>query len=486
MSEETTRQSRYKIVQSADKRSFTVHGRTPVTVRLDTYKIIVEEPRKYHQNIECGLFEFRKMLSGCVEIIMSEWVGKPSEKKLKSLGAEMFVSAKVKTWAKTQCAKAIAKRVKQVWLDMLSVADPLVVAVQKKCFSVLGKGNEQLLQEDLYRQEFYVKDILNFRAAALTIPLTCFESGYAGKFIGWGMDGHNDPIFGGADNNFFDSYDTYRPRYTYFDNWMKCYSWNGEEPNTSLRRTLAQLPGNVPFSKVRQFRTVEFIRPVTDRLELLTTIFPAYRHRNILKMATHDEIKRAIQKVCAHRREKPNFRKSWGIDDYLQFIVDYPEGHNGRLVGLSQKSIDWHREGAYRNARAYCKYADNKQTALPPIPLPEKDGIRFLKSVDDVIVRGVEEGHCVGSYASKAVEGHCYLFAVDYKDESATVEVDRFGRVGQAQGKKNQKNKACEWATRILNNWGKKFPHSVYNESVYKYQDNIFDQPVLAEEPIPF
>jgi hypothetical protein len=64
--------------------------------------------------------------------------------------------------------------------------------------------------------------------------------------------------------------------------------------------------------------------------------------------------------------------------------------------------------------------------------------------------------HCVGSrrYVEKAVNGSCYIFHLDYLDQAATVEVDRWGNVVQAQGPLNQDNAATAYGSNALNNWG--------------------------------
>jgi len=67
--------------------------------------------------------------------------------------------------------------------------------------------------------------------------------------------------------------------------------------------------------------------------------------------------------------------------------------------------------------------------------------------------------HCVASHTQSAVAGHCYLFHVNRKDDQqATIEVGRDGRVMQARGPRNQRNKATAWGTRLLNKWGGNFP----------------------------
>jgi len=80
-----------------------------------------------------------------------------------------------------------------------------------------------------------------------------------------------------------------------------------------------------------------------------------------------------------------------------------------------------------------------------------------LSTVDDIVVESKQMQHCVASYAQNAVAGHCYLFHIDRNDEQATVEVGRNGRVMQARGPRDQRNKATAWGARLLDKWGHNF-----------------------------
>jgi hypothetical protein len=62
-------------------------------------------------------------------------------------------------------------------------------------------------------------------------------------------------------------------------------------------------------------------------------------------------------------------------------------------------------------------------------------------------------GHCIATCARSAVAGDCYLFHVEHRSEHATVEVSRTGRVRQATGPKNRRNRAATWGRAILTRW---------------------------------
>jgi hypothetical protein len=148
-------------------------------------------------------------------------------------------------------------------------------------------------------------------------------------------------------------------------------------------------------------------------------------------------------------------------------MIDYPEEHQGNIVGLANKSIRWHKEQHEQEiARQIDRLGYDTQTVKPPIPLPDISGVRLLDSVGAVCEEGLQMEHCVASYAREAVDGQCFLFHIDHDAGQATVEVGPDGRVVQAQGPRNQRNGAVEWGKRVLNRWGRDFP----NEHAFKQE----------------
>ena len=161
-----------------------------------------------------------------------------------------------------------------------------------------------------------------------------------------------------------------------------------------------------------------------------------------------------------HRDFSP--RRWRDIRDLVQFIDDYPDRHNGNIVGLAGKSIRWHREIAEGRIRADGgTYDDNAELAKPPIPLPDLPGIRFLATVGDVRAEGEHMQHCIASYIKKAMNGAAYLFHVEFEGDQASVEVDWMGNVIQAHGPRNQMNSAVEWGRRALMRWGRAISSSI-------------------------
>jgi hypothetical protein len=101
------------------------------------------------------------------------------------------------------------------------------------------------------------------------------------------------------------------------------------------------------------------------------------------------------------------------------------------------------------------------KTAVPPIPLPNIDGVTFLSTAGAVREEGSTMQHCVASYAKRAVEGRCYLFHIEYEGDHATAEITEHGKLKQIHGPKNQDNKATEWGKKALSKWSEEFIKSI-------------------------
>jgi hypothetical protein len=95
----------------------------------------------------------------------------------------------------------------------------------------------------------------------------------------------------------------------------------------------------------------------------------------------------------------------------------------------------------------------NEHAARPPVPLPDVDGVSFLATVGEIVAECAQMGHCIATCARSAVAGDCDLFHVEHRSEQATVEVSRTGRVREATGPKNRRNRAATWGRAILTRW---------------------------------
>ena len=219
------------------------------------------------------------------------------------------------------------------------------------------------------------------------------------------------------------------------------------------------LPGGVSAKVLSALPRVVLPRPIYNRLELITTIVAGVRSpRNykVFAYAREDEIAEAIRRLGNYLHRPLTTRRWRDVKDAVHIMVDFPEQHTGRIVGLAEKSIRWHRED-YRAAaeKEIVRLGRETEVAKPPIPLPQIEGVRFLATVGDVADEGNRLEHCIGTYAQRAVQGECYLFHVDHLGEEASVEVSPYGAVIQAQGPRNHQNNATRWAESVVGQWGR-------------------------------
>ncbi len=78
--------------------------------------------------------------------------------------------------------------------------------------------------------------------------------------------------------------------------------------------------------------------------------------------------------------------------------------------------------------------------------------VRFSLS-GQVLEEGQRMGHCIENYAAPAVAGECFLFHIDHRGESASVEVGCDGSVRQTAGPGNRDNHAARWGAQRLRTW---------------------------------
>src|SRR5207302_8635463 len=104
---------------------------------------------------ECfGFFNFGKLLEFVARGLMRDW--QPQDGWY---GA--------RAWAQQQTAKALARRLRELWLRLVAQADPTVTAVQKAIFAATFSDASLAAEPALYRDRFLVQDILRFPAAAV-------------------------------------------------------------------------------------------------------------------------------------------------------------------------------------------------------------------------------------------------------------------------------------------------------------------------------
>jgi hypothetical protein len=406
----------------------------------------------FTKKLSCGYYQYRSVVEHLAEAAGEAWV--TERKKTAKNG---HVPKKLIAWAKEKFKKSISKAIHAEWKRLLEKADPKILAVQKKFFVVRGPKARippVLLLAETYQDETFLNDLLAYNPIHY-----CLD---ASEIKGEHRTFKNDWNYGPS-----------------FTNWRLVYS-NTPHTYKALNRTLDQCPRGIPGGILGNLSKIHLRDAVTDRIKLICVCTIAgieryHRHLDCIMRSSPEQIKKAFRnhKKSSHLlRDNKKFclRGHKSIRDFIMYTCDYDGNHAGEIVGLLEKSNEWHRNedarlAAQREAyllrtaaerEAYAKEMEpTNTTKLPPVPLPTNQGIRFLATVQDVLDEGKLMGHCIGSYAHGAVKGQYYLFHSEKDDTIASTMVDTRGRVVQSYGPKNVKNDASEWAERVLGKWGK-------------------------------
>jgi hypothetical protein len=369
--------------------------------------------------------DFYPLINQIAKVLIREWMT-PPERWDDEDSDERGIPSWLSHWAHRQAAWAITKRVHEQWKRLLADADPTILTIQNKVFSAsfgydLGPQRERvILQEELYREKFLVKDLLTFRAAGIVAAWVTSVAEMA--------------------------------------EWRKCFCPPEVRPYTALNKTLNALPGGVPPYLLARLHRFILPRPITNRLELITTILADGKNNfSVFAFAHQHEIAQAMQKVGRFLHRDLSHRRRRDVKAVVQFLSDFPERHPGRIVGLADKAIRWHRDCQDEIIQnSISRIGNDTLLAKPPIPLPDLPGVKFLATVGDVCEEAELMKHCIASYIRRASNGQCYLFHVDHDNEAASVEVSAEGYVMQSQGPGNKPNRCSAWATKLLSPWAKR------------------------------
>jgi hypothetical protein len=386
--------------------------RLPVRLVRDPYGLVVEADGHTET---FNFFSFGNILSCMVRGLMCTW----------QVLFPGVVEGKLTGWAMKQTDRVLGERIHAEWKRLVEQADPTVLSVHRKVFSAAYKYQVPLLlvRPRLYLEPYLIKDITSYRAAAVA-AWACGE-----------LDEEQ--------------------AIQQMTNWRDVFSPVG--PYRELNRTLVNLPGSVPASLLCVLNTMRLPRPITNRLELITVLCagpqPPGRYR-VFAFATADQIKEAMKRISAHLHKKLSPRRTKDIGQAVDFLLDYPDDHRGNIVGLANKAIRWHRDCWREQAEeSTIHLSDDTPIAVPPIPLPQVEGVRFLATVGDLRNESNTMQHCIRHYAKRAGDDECYLFHVEHDGERASVEVSPFGFVNQSQGPSNSQNRATEWGRNVLDTW---------------------------------
>lgn len=418
--------SKYTIDQHPNGFLITAPDRKPTEVFVKEGGFAIKQP--YYSSIVCGFIEGHSLIRSVASSLMENWKPKGKTK-----------GKRIKEWAVNKTRKALAKRISAERIRLIEKVDPIIIAVQKSVFRTCGKLAPEVTYEDFYKKDkYYIKDVINFRAAACT------------AFGQLTLDDGED--------------------------WKMAYTTPHIGVYSSLNKTLTNLPGCIPIHLLSNMKWAYLPRPVYSRRELTFILgcasHPEWRRgvepiQHIIYHASAEEITRAAKLLGAHLRNPINLRKTEGVLNLSTYIMDAAPylTHNGNIVGLTEKSIDWHRQAQWSSVGI----PPDVLTAVPPIPLPANKGIIFLKNVREVVEEGQNQHHCIGSYAKASVKGDYYLFHINYKNQTASAQVDaRTRQVVQSYGVYNSTNEASKWAKIVLGKWAEKLPDKK-RENVHNY-----------------
>ena len=469
--------SKYSLTEFAN--GFAIEGpdRPRVRVECSARSFEVVAPNSLDDRRRCfGLFEFYRLNAAVAEGLMRGWT--PPQRHQRPW-------SHVRRWAVTQTERAINHRIHAQWQRLLKTVDPTVVAVQRAIFAATLSSAPVATRPELYHRSYLVRDIVSYRAAAIatlhievlsrearerkvaTSPSAVSLRAFAKK-LGLRVDINAMPIRGWSPFNDRDD-SLLGDEHTGsllddLEDWRGLFSPTGRSYR-SLNRTLMRLPGVVPHGLVCAQGELRLGRPLVTRAEVIVAglfVVRARGHKRkagVFASARVPQIREALRRVAAHTRNDLSFRRTRDLRFLVNFLLDYPEDHHGTLVGLADKAIRWHQhELAHERSRLLTQYGAATGLAAPPLPPPADPSIRLLATVDDVAEEGERMGHCIASHIPGAVEGYCYLFHVDYRNEAAAVMVDSRGRVAQAEGPRNRRNRASAWGTRVLRAWGRAWP----------------------------
>lgn len=366
-----------------------------------------------------GLYDYRGLVDKIAEWFMDHLIRGYLNKRKEKEGMGMI-------------ARALSRRLKPHWQRLVSeIAPPDVSELARLMWSSVHGDAAILHQPELYSDDYrhLRHDLKRYHACRLIakqegerLIIPDYETGAVPPLIERVMD------------------------------WRRLYAGNAVSPK-ALNKTLDKLPRAISFRDIDRLVNVHLEQPITERLHLLAVLsgaehFHWYMHEQAVLKADAALIVAAGAVVGLTLKAQS---KTSAVAGMMRFILDYPAPYRGDLVGLAQRSAEWHQAGARMGDESRGLPAD---TVLPLLQLDyaalEAVGVTPLRTVGDVVQEGVEMGHCVGSYAWRAHKGHSFLFHVSHEGTTATIELSARGLVQQAYGPRNTINAACAWGSAAL------------------------------------
>jgi len=436
---------------------------------------------RYHNEPRIPLYHFWYILSIVVDELYNSWVPpKTCENEIKE--------RVIQNYCRLSTRKSMAKILRDIWKRKMELLDPEIEELHRLLYAVSNGSGEfnrlkRLLEYDetsciIRAKEILKKDLLKYKAARIAFLHSADFEYYLQE------DGTYD--------------------------WKMCYS-RIENSYTSLNKTLMNLPNGVRYYFLFDLKDIKLPEPATTRMKLFayTTMARTQRYclysrkqafMNVIRRSNDNNIKDAIRYIWKYypTPSTGDFRSNNAIIHALQMIFDYPldigewdmlglakrseKYHHDEEQRMSQRREQEHKEWLERNK----EYAE-LETALPPIPLPDNENIKFLNTYMDVLYEGEIMLHCIGNYASRAVAGGSYLFHIDYNNEMASVEVSPEGYVCQSYGPKDSKNKASVYAEKELKRWAKRLKEKAKKPIIRSTHPSINSKHYLSfDEDLPF
>lgn len=406
-----------------------------------------------------NILEFRKLKDFLTEKMKEAW----KKNKHESLVAEnagkkvplhkLFPHKNVSNWVRNKFSISLSSLLYAEYKNLLTKVDPMVLAICKKNFSVVGPKNISTLHGCIFKKEalnnqenqYVYKDMLKYNAIHYLLNKAYLKEGviyFEYKADTWANDDEET-------------------NYRYAGKSWRDYFSNSSK-NKSIQKTIDNFPRNIPLVMIENFRKIDNLRePIYDRLKILITLLclrqRKYKiHYSCILRSSSKQIRKAFSLYKKHTRNNSlSLRKTLDIIDFCNFIFDYDHNHNGEIVGLLNKSIEWHKENNATRFLENNKLSFETKTQEPCINLPQDKCITFLDTVKAVFDEGQKMSHCISSYAKNAVNGEYFLFHVEYEKEMASVSVNYMGQISQSYGPYNKKNKASAYGEKILSKWGK-------------------------------
>jgi hypothetical protein len=412
----------WRIVEDGGKLRIEHPGRPPVTVGVEGWRFVL---RSAEQEVgRFSLLDTRAVARRASEVMRR---GHRSSPYTVSLAGDAVPHPML-----------IAGRLLATRQRLLAAVDPEVHAVWARLAPLTREPPQLACAEALYRDPWIVRDVLQYHAAA--VALAFVETALRPSDLLW------DATTPAGEAALIDALRT----------WRGLFSPTGR-PYRTLNRTLMQLAPGIPADLLCGLRQVTLERPYADPLELMAVLLArsvyaraeraevARSHLHAVGLAGSGEIAASVERVGQALGRTLSASRPADLRAALGIVADYPQPYHGRLPGLVERALRWHRVAPDIRAEVTALGGVAMPTRLPPVALPCNPEITFLGTVGAVLDEGERMHHCVATYARRAVSGGCYLFHVEHDGAQATVEVNRDGTVAQACGPTNQRNVATQW-----------------------------------------